>query len=174
MEYRPMDKSSTNKTENASYRKGDFPGLKRTDSMDPDFRDLVRLLDAELAVRDGSEHAFYHQFNGLEGLDRVVIRILDGRAVACGAMKLFDADSLEVKRMFTRPENRGQGMAGWVLRELEAWAAEDGFRRIVLETGKRQPEAIALYEKYGYRRIQNFGPYIGIENSVCFEKRFTN
>ncbi len=169
-----MKKGRIHKAGNTPLERGGSPELKRTDSMDPDFRELVRLLDAELAVRDGSEHAFYHQFNGLEGLDRVVLRMLDSEAVACGAMKVFDADSLEVKRMYTRTENRGRGMAGWVLRELEAWAAEDGFKRIVLETGKRQPEAIALYEKYGYQRIQNFGPYIGVENSVCFEKRLIN
>ena len=62
-------------------------------------------------------------------------------------------------------------MAGEVLRTLENWAREDGFTRIVLETGKRQPEAIALYERYGYQRTDNFGPYVGVANSVCFEKQ---
>jgi putative acetyltransferase len=57
-----------------------------------------------------------------------------------------------------------------VLAELEAWAAELGYPKCVLETGKRQPEAIALYEKQGYQRISNYGQYIGVENSVCFEK----
>jgi putative acetyltransferase len=57
-----------------------------------------------------------------------------------------------------------------VLSELESWAAELGYPKCVLETGKRQPEAIALYEKQGYQRIPNYGQYIGVENSVCFEK----
>lgn len=144
--------------------------MKRTDASDSAFQELVRLLDADLAVRDGDEHAFYHQFNGLEGLDRVVVLHGESGAMACGAMKEFDSESLEVKRMYTRPECRGRGMAGKVLRALETWAREDGFTRIVLETGKRQPEAIALYEKYGYRGTDNFGPYIGVDNSVCFEK----
>lgn len=144
--------------------------LLRTDSENPDFRMLVRLLDAELAERDGPQHGFYHQFNGLEGLDRVVLAQNGGQSVACGAMKIFDGNALEVKRMFTSPSNRGQGLAGLVLRELEQWAAEEGFTRIVLETGKRQPEAVSFYNKHGYGRIENYGPYKGVANSLCFEK----
>jgi len=77
---------------------------------------------------------------------------------------------MEVKRMFTLPESRGQGLATTVLGELETWAAELGFERCVLETGKRQPEAIAFYKKHGYEIIPNYGQYAGIDNSVCFEK----
>jgi GNAT superfamily N-acetyltransferase len=136
-----------------------------------EFRKLVEALDAELAARDGSDHGFYHQFNGLEGLDRVVLATLDGEAVACGGMKAFGDDALEVKRMYTRGACRGQGLGGKVLEALEKWAREDGFLRIVLETGKRQPEAIGLYLKHGYRPRENYGPYAGIANSVCFEKK---
>ncbi len=144
--------------------------LFRTDSENGHFRNLVRDLDAELAERDGPQHGFYHQFNGLEGLDRVVLAEQEGKSVACGGMKAFDPDTLEVKRMFTCPTNRGQGLVGLVLGELEHWAAEDGYKRIVLETGKRQPEAVSFYNKHGYSRIENYGPYIGVANSVCFEK----
>lgn len=142
-----------------------------TTSEDEAFRELVAELDAELARRDGAEHAFYHQFNGLAGLDRAVVVYLGGNAAGCGALKVFGRDALEVKRMYTRPEYRGRGVAGLVLGNLEQWAAADGFARCVLETGRRQPEAIALYEKHGFRRIPNFGPYAGVENSLCFEKR---
>ncbi len=142
-----------------------------TTSEDEAFRELVAELDAELARRDGAEHAFYHQFNGLAGLDRAVVVYLGGNAAGCGALKVFGRDALEVKRMYTRPEYRGRGVAGLVLGNLEQWAAADGFVRCVLETGRRQPEAIALYEKHGFRRIPNFGPYAGVENSLCFEKR---
>jgi GNAT superfamily N-acetyltransferase len=77
---------------------------------------------------------------------------------------------MEVKRMYTLPEYRGKGIASIVLAELEKWAAELGYQKTVLETGKRQPEAIALYEKNNYRQIPNYGQYAGVENSVCFEK----
>lgn len=145
----------------------------RTGAEDPGFRRLVRCLDDELAARDGAEHGFYHQFNGLDGLDRVVLAVCQGAPVACGAMKAFGEDALEVKRMFTSAAHRGLGLGGGVLRALEAWAREDGYARIVLETGRRQPEAIALYTKHGYCRIANYGPYAGVENSVCFEKILT-
>jgi len=65
---------------------------------------------------------------------------------------------------------RGRGIAQMALAELEKWAAELGYKKCILETGKRQPEAIRLYEKSGYKIIPNYGEYLNIENSVCFEK----
>lgn len=72
--------------------------------------------------------------------------------------------------MFVKPECRGQGIAQAVLAELESWAGELGFKECVLETGKKQPEAIRLYQKSGYELIPNYGQYAGIENSVCMKK----
>ena len=145
--------------------------LVRTTSDHPDFRRLVAALDADRARRDGAEHAFYHQFNGIAHLNRTVVAYVEGLAVGCGALKEFGHDALEVKRMYTLPDFRGRGVAGRVLRALEQWALEEGFSRCVLETGRRQPEAIALYERYGFARIANFGPYAGVANSLCFEKK---
>ena len=145
----------------------------RTDSSDPSFVALVKQLDADLAARDGQEHSFYAQFNKIDLIRHAIIIHENGVAVSCGAMKAFDPASMEVKRMFTLPENRGQGLATTVLAALETWAAELGFQRCVLETGKRQPEAIELYQKNGYRVIENYGQYVGVENSVCFEKKLS-
>ncbi|GAB0155753.1 GNAT family N-acetyltransferase [Chryseobacterium sp. Alg-005] len=144
--------------------------LKRVDSSDIDFQNLVKFLDADLAVRDGEDHAFYHQFNTIDALKNCVVAYLDGEAVACGAFKPFSEDSVEVKRMYTDPQKRNLGLASKTLHELEVWAKECGYTKCVLETGIKQPEAIALYEKNGYQRIANYGQYVGIENSVCFEK----
>ena len=77
----------------------------------------------------------------------------------------------EVKRMYTSIEGRGKGMATKVLMELEIWAKQLGYEKCILETGKRQPDAIKLYMKNGYQLIPNYGQYSGIENSVCFEKK---
>lgn len=145
--------------------------LKRTDSNDSDFIGLVRLLDAELAVRDGEDHAFYDQFNKLTLIRHAVVAYLDDRAVGCGAVKPLGADLMEVKRMFVLPEFRGRGLAPKVLSELERWASELGACACCLETGQNQPEAIALYYKCGYERIPNYGKYSGVYNSVCFQKR---
>ena len=91
-------------------------------------------------------------------------------AVGCGAVKAFTADAMEVKRMYVPPNRRGQGIASIVLYELETWCRELNFKKCVLETGKRQPGAIALYKKNNYKIISNFGPYEKDTNSVCFEK----
>ena len=144
--------------------------VKRVDSTDHDFQNLVQFLDADLAIRDGDEHDFYHQFNKIDMLKHCIIVYLDDIPVACGAIKPFNKESVEVKRMYTDPQKRKMGLASETLNQLEIWAKELGYKKCVLETGIKQPEAIALYEKSGYQKIPNYGQYIGIENSVCFEK----
>lgn len=144
--------------------------LKRTNSTDADFIQLVQLLDADLAIRDGAEHAFYAQFNKVHMIQHVVIAYENNTAAGCGAFKPFDTDSVEIKRMYVLPAHRNKGIAAAVLQQLEQWAAEEGYVAAVLETGKKQPEAIRLYEKCGYSRIPNYGQYAGVENSVCMKK----
>lgn len=142
----------------------------RTEASDPAFRELVIELDRDLAIRDGNEHAFFAQFNTLHDIKHVVL-VMDGEMpVGCGAFKSFGDGAVEVKRMFVPPTHRQKGIASLVLSELERWADELGYERCVLETGKKQPEAIALYTKRGYHLIPNYGQYIGVESSVCFEK----
>ncbi|WP_326982167.1 GNAT family N-acetyltransferase [Chryseobacterium sp. MYb264] len=142
----------------------------RTDSSNADFQYLVQFLDQDLAVRDGDEHSFYHQFNAINQLKNCVLLYIDEKPVACGAFKKFEDDTVEIKRMFVLPDFRGNGYASKILAELEIWAKEDGFNFGVLETGLKQPEAIALYQNNGYKLIPNYGQYIGIENSVCYKK----
>ena len=147
--------------------------INKTKSEDPDFIALVQQLDKELAVRDGDDHAFYQQFNGIQLLHHVVV-VYDGNTpVACGAFKALAADTVEIKRMYTLPAHRGKGHASRILEALETWAKETHYSTAVLETGKRQPEAIALYQKNGYNITPNYGQYMGIENSVCFQKDLT-
>lgn len=147
--------------------------LKRTNSANPDFIELVKLLDADLAVRDGKDHSFYNQFNKIDMIRHAVVSYENDYPIACGAIKEFSSQVMEVKRMYTLPEHRGKGIAGIILTELEKWAAELSYAKCVLETGKKQPEAIQLYQKSGYHIIPNYGQYAGIENSVCFEKEIT-
>jgi GNAT superfamily N-acetyltransferase len=145
----------------------------RTSASHEDFIKLVSKLDADLSDRDGDDHAFYHQFNRIDTLKYALVAYAQNEAVGCGAIKEFDADAMEVKRMYVLPNNRGKGIATTLLWELEKWALELGYMKCVLETGKRQPEAISLYEKSGYQRIPNYGQYKGVENSICFEKIVT-
>ncbi|MCB0488824.1 MAG: GNAT family N-acetyltransferase [Cyclobacteriaceae bacterium] len=142
----------------------------RSDPTHPDFVALVHKLDEYLAVLDGEEHEFYHKLNTIGNLKYVVMAYEDEVAVGCGAIKQFGADAMEVKRMYVELSRRGMGIGVLLLTELERWTKELGHRKCVLETGRRQPEAIRLYEKCGYERIPNYGQYFGMENSVCFEK----
>jgi GNAT superfamily N-acetyltransferase len=144
--------------------------ILRTNSDNADFQKLVILLDRELAERDGSDHSFYAQYNKIDSIKNVVIIFKNKRAIGCGAFKKFDGETAEIKRMYVLPEHRGQGIAGELLNELEKWASDSGYRSAILETGKKQPEAIRLYEKSGYQLIPNYGQYKNITNSVCMQK----
>lgn len=144
--------------------------LKRTTSDDADFQILVKELDKDLSIRDGDEHAFYAQFNKVDAIKNVLIAYQNDQAVGCGAIKKMDEHTIEIKRMYVPSHLRGNGIASQVLQELETWSRELGYKKCVLETGKKQPEAIALYHKNHYQIIPNYGQYEGIENSVCFAK----
>jgi GNAT superfamily N-acetyltransferase len=142
----------------------------RTDSDNTDFKTLVALLDADLKIRDGDEHAFYAQFNKITTIRNAIVCYIDDKAIGCGAFRAYDKSIVEIKRMFVLPECRGHGIAMKILNELELWAAELNYREYILETGKKQPEAIRLYQKAGYAVIPSYGQYLHVENSVCMMK----
>jgi len=146
--------------------------LKRTNSDNPDFRELVEALDADLKIRDGEDHSFYNQFNKIDQIKYVLVAYdHEEKPIGCGAIKEFSVDALEVKRMFVLPERRGVGIASAILKELEMWTIELGFGNCVLETGVKQPEAISVYQKNGYQIIPNYGQYENVESSICFMKK---
>ena len=142
----------------------------RTDSNNPDFRDLVALLDKDLQIRDGEEHSFYGQFNKLDKIRETVVAYIDEEPVGSGALRAYTDDTAEIKRMFVKPQFRGKGIAQNILAALETWAKELNFSTCILETGKKQPEAISLYQKAGYIFIPNYGQYQNVENSVSMKK----
>lgn len=145
--------------------------LVKIDSSHIDFKSLVQFLDQDLAIRDGADHGFYAQFNKIDNIQHCIVAYENEQPVGCGAIKAFGPDAMEVKRMYVLPSHRGKSIAQQILSALETWAKEMGMQKTVLETGQKQPEAIALYFKSGYQRIPNYGQYIGIENSWCFEKQ---
>lgn len=145
--------------------------LLRTDSSHPDFEKLVAQLDAYLKITDGDEHEFYNQFNGIAQLNHVVLAYVNQKPAGCGAFKAFDEERVEVKRMFTLPEERGRGIASKILLELEQWASELGYMASILETGKRQVEAVHFYKRSNYELIEKYGQYKDMENSLCFQKQ---
>ncbi len=144
--------------------------FKRTNSVNEDFRTLVAFLDKDLQIRDGEEHSFYNQFNKIDNIGNVIVCYSNSKPIGCGAFKKYDEVKIEIKRMFVLPEFRAQGIGLDILKQLELWAAELHYPECILETGKKQPEAISLYKKAGYTIIKNYGQYENVENSVCMTK----
>ncbi|MDO8949410.1 MAG: GNAT family N-acetyltransferase [Actinomycetota bacterium] len=134
----------------------------------PDFAALVSALDAELEDR----------YPGLsEGASPpaqemavAVVTYSGDVPVGCGALRELEAGVGEVTRMFVLPEARRLGGARRMLGALEAQACALGYSAVRLGSGVRQPEALALYEAAGYRRIPLFGEYEGAALCVCYEK----
>ena len=108
----------------------------RTNSDNPDFISLVKLLDADLAIRDGEDHPFYAQYNKIDKIKYAVVAYEDDKPVSCGAIKEYSPSTMEIKRMYTLPEFRGKGIATKVLNELEKWVKELSYEKCILETGK--------------------------------------
>lgn len=141
--------------------------VRLVDIDSPDFTDLVSELVEELDVR-------YPGLSDEEPAPQdllVAVVAYDGDVPSgCGALREFGPGIGEVKRMYVRPEGRGQGAARRILKVLEEQASEMGYSAVRLGSGMRQPEALALYESSGYRRIPLFGDYEGAELCVCYEK----
>lgn len=142
----------------------------RTDSSDIRYRELTALLDADLKIRDGEDHAFFAQYNKSDHIHHIILALQNGIAVGCGAFKAFEGPVCEIKRMYVRPEARNRGIAGKILSALESWAVSEGYTHTILETGIKQPEAIHLYKKSGYHQIPNYGQYKDVSSSVCMKK----
>ncbi|SEH48391.1 GNAT family N-acetyltransferase [Chryseobacterium culicis] len=144
--------------------------ILRTDSTHKDFQNLVKSLDATLSEHNGDHDDFFAQYNKIDTIKNCVIVYIDAVPAACGAFKAFSEDTIEIKRMFTNPEFRKKGLGSAIIKELESWAAELNFKKAVLETSQDLKNAISVYEKSGFYRIPNYGQYVGIEQSVCYEK----
>ncbi len=144
--------------------------LLRTTSKNPDYQKLVVFLDATLKILDGEDHEFYAQFNKSDAIKNVVVFYENNQPLGCGAFKFYEDKTVEIKRMYVLPEERGKGIAHQILNELEKWAKELDYNNCVLETGIKQVEAVGLYQKAGYAIVPNYGQYQGVENSVCMQK----
>ncbi len=134
---------------------------------------LIRALNADLSARypeEGANHFRLDPHEVADGRGAFLVAYVKGEPVGCGAIRRLDADTAEIKRMYVEPGARGQGMGRVLLGTLEAEGRGLGVKRLVLETGERQPEALALYSSAGFRRIPAFGEYVGSPLSVCMGK----
>ncbi|MBP6180921.1 GNAT family N-acetyltransferase [Flavobacterium sp.] len=143
----------------------------KTTSENPDFVTLIAALDASLWERYPELKTNYWGNNVIELNPNVVVIYIDDKAVACGCFKKYDKNTIELKRMFVSPEARGMGLAKKIILELELWAHDLSYTASVLETLYKQKEAISLYQKVGYTIVDNYEPYVGLENSICMRKQ---
>jgi len=147
---------------------------KRTSASDPDFQKLIVELDKEFWVRYPDTQQNFAPFNYVDDSARVIVVYQDHQPVGCGCFRpMKESKTAEIKRMYVDPAFRNHGIGKIILQELELWAIEDGFEIAKLETGIKQPEAIAAYEKSGYLRIPNFPPYVDVKESICMMKQLT-
>lgn len=144
----------------------------------PDAQALIEAVQAEYVARYGGQDESPIDAGDFEDpLGRFYVGYLDGIPVATGAWRRSPVRALgaevtaEVKRMYVVPTAQRRGVARRMLAHLEATAAEAGIEALVLETGMKQPEAIALYTSSGYEPIPGFGHYCGSELSRCFGRR---
>ena len=138
----------------------------------PDAVALIEELDAHLASLYAveSRHGFSVEKLLRDGVTFFVTRD-EGRAAGCGGLMIVGDEYVEIKRMWVRPAFRGRGLGRLMLDHLVSHARARGLAVIRLETGIHQREAIALYERSGFRRIPPFGPYRDDPVSLCYEKR---
>ena len=147
--------------------------ITREDVRSPVARELIDTLNAELTLQYPEPGATHFRLtpdevDGQRGI--FLVASLEGRPVACGAVRTIAAGVGEIKRMFVRPDVRGRGISRVVLSALESEARGLGLRRVVLETGIRQTAALALYRRTGYDPTPPYGEYIGSPTSVCLGK----
>ena len=148
--------------------------IRVADFSDPVAQQLAAACRAELIERYGGEDAPLptpEEFSGDSG--RFLVGWLGDRAVAGGGVRRLDAVTAEIKRMYVAPDVRGHGHSRVLLAALEAVAADLGYQQVWLETGTRQPEAIALYESSGYSPLTPYGWYRDAPDVRCYAKNLT-
>lgn len=148
-----------------------MPEIRQTDPAAPEALQLTAALDDDLSQRYPGisiQGIDAEEFRAVGGY--FIVAWLDNQPVACGAFRPLDATSAELKRVFVPEAWRGRGIAHVVVAHLENAARSSGFSTLRLETGTRQPEALALYRKRGYIDIPAFGTYIDGPFSIFLEK----
>lgn len=144
--------------------------FKRTNADNNSFLSLVKELDDYLTGINGEDDSFFRQFNSMDELQCVIVCCHNEKPIACGAFKILNKTTVEVKRMYVKHECRGKGVATKILNELEIWAKELGYETAILETSAIMNDALTLYKKSGYQVISNYEQYKNVKTSVCFGK----
>lgn len=143
--------------------------LKQVKYENPDFLSLCHELDLFLNQAIGGEdkREKYKKFNQPDTLDYVVVAYVDDKPVGCGALRRYSEDEIEVKRLFVQEAFRGSHIGALVLEDLIGRAEQMAYKRMILETGVFLSLSVRLYERYGFERIENYGAYKDMPESLC-------
>lgn len=144
----------------------------RTDGSNKDFIENCRLLDMDLDRRVGKiiVRDQYKKYNQLDEIREAMVVYEDHKAVGGGAIRKYDDETVELKRIFVHTEYQGQGIGSQLVSMLIEWALELGYKRMILETGELLVESCAVYKKLGFVVIPNYGPYVEMPQSLCMAK----
>ena len=142
---------------------------KRCDGSNKDFLENCMLLDEDLERRVGAviDRSKYTQYNLTDKIKEAIVVYLDGNPAGGGAIRPYDENTMELKRVFVRPEAQGHGIGTTLVSKLVEWAKELGYKKMVLETGELLAESVHVYSKLGFKQIPNYGQYAGMEESYC-------
>ena len=147
--------------------------IRRENILSPVPQQLISALNGELEIRYPEEGANFFRLDPVEvaeGRGAFLVAYINDEPVGCGAVRRIEPTVAEIKRMYVAPTARGRGVGKRIITELEAIARGLGINRLVLETGPRQPEAIAVYKRSGFAKIPLFGEYVNSNFSVCMAK----
>ena len=144
----------------------------RTDGKNKDFIENCRLLDMDLDRRVGKKikRDKYTKYNQLDEINEAIVVYDGNRAIGGGAIRRYNDENVELKRVFIHTEYQGQGIGSKLVSLLIEWARELGYKRIILETGELLVESCAVYNKLGFQVIPNYGPYVNMPESLCMAK----
>ena len=145
---------------------------KRTNGKNKDFMENCRRLDADLDQRVGKviQRSKYEKYNQLDKINEAIIVYENNVLVGAGSIRCYDEKNVELKRIYISPAFRGEGIGTKLVSLLIEWAKELGYQRMLLETGEKLTESVALYKKLGFERIPNYGPYENMPESLCMAK----
>nr|MBP7471433.1 GNAT family N-acetyltransferase [Prevotella sp.] len=146
--------------------------IEYTNGNDDRFVELCHQLDLYLTEIIGSnkQETQYAQYNTLADIHNVVLIIEDNQVIGCGAIKQYDTHTMEMKRVFVKGEHRHHGYGHVIIESLEKLAKDKDFDKLILETGVPLIHAQKMYASCGFKPMDNYGQYEGVDSSVCMYK----
>lgn len=146
--------------------------FKRTDGKNKDFIENCMLLDLDLDRRVGKKikRDKYKKYNQLDEIKEAIVVYENNKVIGGGAIRRYDGENIELKRVFVHIEYQGQGIGSKLVSLLIEWAMELGYKRMILETGELLAESCTVYKKLGFEIIPNYAPYVNMPESLCMAK----